>query len=79
MHSFSEMKSAVFEVVKSAGPDGIRPADIIRRFQSRFPSADLPHVRTVTRWVREDPRIYRPSGHGYYAVRPEHRGVNHSA
>jgi hypothetical protein len=68
-----DFKSVVFGVVKAAGEDGIKPADIQRALTKAFPGRNTPVIKTITRWLQADERVYQPS-FGHYAVKPKKGG-----
>lgn len=57
----------VFEIVAEAGPQGLRPDDVLQQMRARFPETDPPHVTVIARWLGRDARIHRPV-YGRYAV-----------
>lgn len=67
-----DFKSIVFGVVKASGEDGIKPADIHRALTRSFEGRTVPVIKTITRWLQADERVYQPS-FGHYAVRPKGR------
>jgi len=64
------MKDVMFGVVRTAGPRGLRPVDVHRRMTKLVGEWSVPHLRTVTRWMNEDDRIWKPTGFGTYAAKP---------
>lgn len=65
------MRTVVFGLVKSMSPEGITVKEITDALEKMYGKADTPARQTVTRWLREDDRIYKPSGYAKYSVRPE--------
>lgn len=63
------MRAVVFGLVKAMSPDGISVGEIIKALEQSY--NDVPRRETITRWLREDDRIYKPTGYKKYAVRPE--------
>lgn len=63
-------RALVFELVQKAGPDGIRPVDIVRQIADAHPHVDVPDRAVITRWLSADPRVTKPS-YGRYAAHSE--------
>jgi hypothetical protein len=69
-----DFKTVVFGVVKASGVDGIKPADIHRSLVKAFPDRkNIPVIKTITRWLQADERIYQPM-FGHYAIKPKKGG-----
>lgn len=64
-----DMRAVVFGLVKAMSPDGISVGEILSALEQSY--ADVPSRQTITKWLREDDRIYKPTGYKKYAVRPE--------
>lgn len=62
------LRAVVFGMVKAIGPDGIGVQEICDALTKMNGSS--PQRQTITRWLREDDRIYKPK-HGKYAVKPD--------
>lgn len=67
----AQFKMIIFGIVKASGEAGIKPADIVRHLQRSFAGQPVPVVKTVTRWLKNDDRIWQPTGYGFYAVKPK--------
>jgi hypothetical protein len=67
-----DMRSMVFGMVKAMSPEGTTVAAIMKALEMQF-GQQAPTRQTVTRWLREDDRIYKPA-YGRYAVKPESEG-----
>lgn len=66
------MRDIVFGLVKAMTPKGgISPQEIIDSVNQIYGEGSAPRRETITRWLREDERIYKPTGFKKYAVRPE--------
>lgn len=66
-----QFKGIIFGIVKGSGENGIKPADILRVLERTFPNQKVPVIKTITRWLKQDNRIWQPTGYGTYAVRPK--------
>jgi len=64
-----DLKAVVFGLVKAMSPEGISVGEIVSALEQSYD--DVPSRQTVTKWLREDDRIYKPTGYKKYAVRPE--------
>jgi hypothetical protein len=65
------LRAVVFGLVKAMTPEGgISVGDIVKSLQRQY-GKDTPRRETITRWLREDERIFKPTGYGKYAVRDE--------
>lgn len=67
------LRVVVFGLVKAMSPNGISVSEIIKALESSY-GDDVPRRETITRWLREDDRIYKPTGYGKYAVKPTKEG-----
>lgn len=65
------MRAVVFGLVKSMSPEGLTIKEITDALAGSYDKADIPARQTITKWLREDDRIHKPSGYAKYAVRPE--------
>lgn len=66
------MRDVVFGLVKQMTPrGGIAPQEIIDAVNELYGEEATPTRQTITRWLNEDERVYKPTGYKKYAVRPE--------
>lgn len=66
------LKDMVFGLLKARTPSGGMTAQEVRQALIDVYGEEVtPVVQTVTRWLREDDRIFKPTGYKKYAVRPE--------
>lgn len=67
-----DLRAVVFGLVKAMTPNGgISIQEILNTLAMSYDEDEVPHRNTVTRWLREDDRIHKPTGYGKYAVKPE--------
>ena len=67
-----DLRGVVFGLVKSMTPKGgIQVQGIIDSIRQIYGEENTPTRQTITRWLREDDRYYKPTGFKTYAVRPE--------
>lgn len=67
------MRDVVFGLVKQMTPrGGIAPQEIIDAIKRIYGDEAAPRRETITRWLREDERVYKPTGFKKYAVRDEY-------
>lgn len=67
-----DLRAVVFGLVKAMSPRGIGVADIRARLAEVYGEDNVPSRQSITKWLREDDRVYKPTGYGVYAVKPEH-------
>lgn len=66
------MAAVVFGLVKAMTPKGGMSVQMIRDSIKEIYGEDaVPTRQTITRWLREDDRIHKPSGFKHYEVKPE--------
>jgi len=68
------LRNVIFGLLKevSRAGKGMSVKEIRETLGRMYDESDIPAVQTVTRWLREDDRVYKPTGYKTYAVRPEH-------
>lgn len=66
----ANMKDIVFGIVKAMSPEGATVQEVIDAL-TRTGQRDVPTRQTVTRWLKDDDRVWKPTGYGKYAVKPE--------
>jgi hypothetical protein len=66
-----DTRSIVFGFVKSMSPGGVSVQEIIDALAKLRPDAAPPTRQTITRWLSDDDRIWKPTGYKKYAVKPE--------
>jgi hypothetical protein len=65
------LRAVIFGLVKAMSPDGIQVKEIQDALARMYGEDSVPTRQTITRWLREDDRIHKPSGYSKYAVKPE--------
>lgn len=70
--SSDERWPQVYDIVRSAGPDGINPEGILDAFRAVFPNAKAPSRQTVTAWLKAEPRIVQPGGERTNYIHTDH-------
>ncbi len=69
------LKDMMFGLIKAQTPSGGVTAQEIRQgLIDVYGEDQVPVIQTITRWLREDDRVYKPTGYKKYAVRPELMG-----
>lgn len=70
--SADNLRDIVFGLIKQMTPKGgIAPQEIIDSIKAIYGDEAAPTRQTITRWLNDDDRIYKPTGYKKYAVRPE--------
>lgn len=65
------LRAVIFGLVKAMSPDGITVKEIMDSLAKTLGPDSVPTRQTITRWLREDDRIHKPSGYLRYSVKPE--------
>lgn len=66
------LRAVVFGLVKAMTPSGgISVQGIRKELLRSYDEPSVPATQTITRWLREDDRVYKPTGYGRYAVKPD--------
>lgn len=70
----NNLRDIIFGLLKAVSKEGngLSVKEIRETLLSMYDEADVPVVQTITRWLREDDRIHKPTGYKTYAVKPEH-------
>lgn len=68
------LRDVIFGLLKeiSKAGKGMSVKEIREALSRMYDESDVPAVQTVTRWLREDDRVYKPTGYKTYAVKPEY-------
>lgn len=67
-----DLRAVVYGLVKAMTPTGgIAVQEIIDTLSKQYDESDVPTRQTITRWLREDDRIHKPTGYKKYAVKPD--------
>lgn len=67
-----DLRAVVYGLVKAMTPNGgIAVQEIIDALARQYDESDVPTRQTITRWLREDDRIHKPTGYKKYAVKPD--------
>lgn len=73
--STDSLRTVVFGLVKAMTPQGgMSVQEIVDALAGSYDARDVPTRQTITRWLRDDDRIYKPTGYKKYAVKPEEEG-----
>lgn len=66
------LRGVVFGLIQAMTPNGgMSIQEIVDALSKSYDPEDLPTRQTITRWLREDDRIYKPTGYKKYAIKPE--------
>lgn len=75
--NYTNQRFGAVDIVRESGHDGLRPIDVLDRLREKYDQ--VPDVRTVARWLREDFRIERADAFGHYRARLGYRRSPESA
>lgn len=67
-----DLPAMVFGLLKARTEEGGLTVDEVRRaLTGVYGEEAVPVRQTITRWLRQDNRVHKPTGYGRYTVRPE--------